>query len=287
MQTATRSGIMAMKSTFQNGFTSMSTNTTTSFTLIITTVKACMTQSKVVVSSTVTMITATISAGVIQVQSVVVAGMSQLVSAVSSGCSQALGIAQSTAGGIYGTFAGVSLYGTGVNMMSGLVNGINAMRGAVMAAAASVASAASAAVNSTLKIHSPSRVMVESGKFTGQGLVIGMQDMRGAIQAEAQRSLAVPIQDAVAPEAKSLEMPIFNKSSVIKETIQNFTGEKSNGLKEGSKESSPTFVFSPTYQFNGDAPNKKDIQDANRMSQREFEKLMKEYLNNKGRVAFG
>ena len=287
MQTATRSGIMAMKSTFQNGFTSMSTNTTTSFTLIITTVKACMTQSKVVVSSTVTMITATISAGVIQIQSVVVAGMSQLVSAVSSGCSQALGIAQSTAGGIYGTFAGVSLYGTGVNMMSGLVNGINAMRGAVMAAAASVASAASAAVNSTLKIHSPSRVMVESGKFTGQGLVIGMQDMRGAIQAEAQRSLAVPIQDAVAPEAKSLEMPIFNKSSVIKETIQNFTGEKSNGLKEGSKESSPTFVFSPTYQFNGDAPNKKDIQDANRMSQREFEKLMKEYLNNKGRVAFG
>lgn len=217
---------------------------------------------------------------------VVQAGMSQLVSAVSSGCSQALGMAQSTASGIYGAFAGISLYGAGINMMSGLVNGINAMRGAVMAAAASVASAASAAVNSALKIHSPSRVMVESGKFTGQGLVVGMQGMRGAIQAEAQRSLAGPIQDAASPGTKSLEMPTFNRSSVIRETVQNLAGGKDEKPEGNPKDTNPTFVFSPTYQFNGEAPDKKDIQDANRMSQREFERMMKEYIRNKGRVSF-
>ena len=155
-----------------------------------------------------------------------------------------------------------------------------------MAAAASIASAASAAVNSALKIHSPSRVMVESGKFTGQGLVVGMQGMRGAIQAEAQRSLAGPIQDAASPRTKSLEMPTFNRSSVIRETIHDLNGTQNNDPKGNPKDPAPTFVFSPTYQFNGDAPDKKDIQDANRMSQREFERMMKEYLRNKGRVSF-
>lgn len=110
--------------------------------------------------------------------------------------------------------------------------------------------------------------------------------MRGAIQAEAQRSLAGPIQDAASPGTKSLEMPTFNRSSVIRETIQNFTGGGNDKPEKDPKDSNPTFVFSPTYQFNGDAPDKKDIQDANRMSQREFEKMMKEYLRNKGRVSF-
>lgn len=245
----------------------------------------CTTITSTVQSSTSQAVSITQS-GMMMVVSAVQSGMSQLVSAVSSGCSQALGIAQSTASGIYSAFAGISLYGAGINMMSGLVNGINAMRGSVMAAAASIASAASAAVNSALKIHSPSRVMVESGKFTGQGLVVGMQGMRGAIQAEAQRSLAGPIQDAASPGTKSLEMPTFNRSSVIRETIQNFTGGGNDKPEKDPKDSNPTFVFSPTYQFNGDAPDKKDIQDANRMSQREFEKMMKEYLRNKGRVSF-
>ena len=45
-------------------------------------------------------------------------------------------------------------------------------------------------------------------------------------------------------------------------------------------------MFSPTYRFEGDAPDKKDIVEANRMSQKEFERMMKEYIRNKGRVSF-
>ncbi len=68
-----------------------------------------------------------------------------------------------------------------------------------------------------------------------------------------------------------------------------------NNLSEGkpgyknqrnADDTPPTFVFSPTYQFYGEAPSKDDIVEANRMSQAEFEKMMKEYLRKHKRVAF-
>lgn len=207
--------------------------------------------------------------------------------AVQSGCNQAVSAARNAANSIRSAFASVSLYSAGVNMMQGLVNGINAMRGSVMAAAQSIAAAAAAAVNSALKIHSPSRLMVESGEYTGQGLAKGMANTAGIVQKAAATSMAQPVMET-SDTIRKIEAPenMKSRSAVIGETIGTLTGN--SGKKENGTQSdnAPTFVFSPTYHFEGEAPSKEDIVEANRMSQEEFEKMMKEYLRKNKRIAF-
>lgn len=235
------------------------------------------------VTSTTAMVTSTVTASAVMCVALVTAAMLLLVSAVTSGGARAVSSAQSSAQGIYSAFASVSLYGAGVNMMAGLVSGINSMRGSVMAAAASIAQSAASAVNSALQIHSPSRLMIQSGQYTGAGLITGLENMRGSVQAAAQASLAAPVEQGA--EMRRIESPEFAaRSSVIHDTINYFSEKEARG--QNSSGPQETFVFSPVYHFEGDAPSKEDLTEANRMSQAEFEKMMKEYLRKKGRTAF-
>ena len=70
--------------------------------------------------------------------------------------------------------AGMS--GAGTQMAAGLASGIRSGRSSVLNAAAALASAAVSAVRNALGIHSPSRVMMEAGRFTGEGFSIGLRD---------------------------------------------------------------------------------------------------------------
>ena len=214
-------------------------------------------------------------------------GIQQILSVVSSGCSQVVSTCRNTASSIASVFSSVNLYSSGVNMMSGLINGLNSMRSAVMATASSIASDAAKSVNSALQIHSPSRLMVKSGQFTGQGLVLGMQSMKPAVEAAAQKSLAEPVVNTDS-KSKSLRMPEFNnRTSIFGAAIQRLSEQQSDsGSTKGNQETPVVINFSPTLRFNGGNPDKTEVQEAVRMSQREFEKMMKEYLRNKGRVSF-
>nr|WP_325300167.1 phage tail tape measure protein [uncultured Dysosmobacter sp.] len=215
--------------------------------------------------------------------------MTAMTSAISSACSQALARCQSTASGIRSAFASVNLYSSGTNMMQGLINGINAMRASVEATARNVAQAAASAVNSALAIKSPSRVLAQSGRFAGQGLVVGMEGMAGAVKTAATQSLAQPVEES-ADQMQRIEVPEIEprRSAVIGDTLQRFGDGGSGKQKDQPQEGGgATFVFSPTYRFEGEAPSKEDVMEANRMSQKEFERMMKEYLRGKGRVAFG
>lgn len=78
------------------------------------------------------------------------------------------------------------LYQSGVDIMRGLDNGLNSMRGTVIATAQGIAADVKNAVNGSLDIHSPSRVMEESGEYTGLGLVKGMEKLTGKITRTAQ-----------------------------------------------------------------------------------------------------
>lgn len=215
----------------------------------------------------------------------VTAGAMQMAVAVMSAGASAVGSARSTAAGIQGAFASVNLYSAGVNMMAGLVSGINSMSGAVMAAASSIASAAAATVNSALKVHSPSKLMIQTGQFTGQGLAIGLRNSADLVRQAAQMSLATPVISSTAA-TRSVEAPTFTNSrtGVISDTVRGFSGTD-NGNNNKKDSSSPTFVFSPTYRFESGTPEKKDIVDANKMSQDEFAKMMKEFIRSNGRVS--
>ena len=101
-------------------------------------------------------------------------------------------------------------------------------------------------------------------------------------------SLAKPVMDT-GQEVQSIQMPetTVARSAVLGETVGTLSGSTTGGRgRQSEGGQGPTFVFSPTYHFEGEAPSKEDIVEANRMSQKEFEKMMKEYLRKNKRVAF-
>lgn len=244
-------------------------------------VKAGAAQSENAVKTSMMSIKVTTTAGVAQVRAVVQSGMSAMVATVRSGGAQIVSIAVSTANGVRSAF-NINLSSSGRNMMQGLVNGINSMRGAVMAAAQSVASAAASAVNSALKIHSPSRLMVESGQYVDEGLALGMENKSRSVKAAAQAAMAQPVQDTSA-QMQDIDIPEI-RSGVIGDTISDLSGKGSTTNQQTA--SSPTYVFSPTYQFNGGTPDKEEIESANKSSYEDFKKFMKQYEREKGRTAF-
>lgn len=241
-------------------------------------------------------VSASVQNGMTQVISITTQSMTQMVAVTTNGVTamvtifqtggtQAVGIAQATAAGIQAAFAVVDLTSAGMNMMQGLVNGINSMRGAVQTAAQSIAQSAANAVNSALQIHSPSRVLTQSGQYAGEGVALGMENMAGRVQSAAEASLAQPALDAGdhIRDLSAPEVPV--RSAVFGETIDSLSGKGGKGNAAGS-DASQTFVFSPTYHFEGGNTSKDEVVEANRMSMAEFEKMMSQWQKKNQRTAF-
>lgn len=90
-----------------------------------------------------------------------------------------------------------SLKSSGYNFAAGLASGIRSGQSAVIRAATQVASAAIRAANNKLEISSPSRVMMESGEYAGEGLAIGMMREISTVE-DAARSVAAVLTEASA-----------------------------------------------------------------------------------------
>lgn len=104
--------------------------------------------------------------------------------------------AQKTADDVLGVMTRLDLTDCGKNAMAGFARGITAMSGKVLSAAGAVARSVKSTVNAALDIHSPSRVMEESGEHTGQGLVRGLDSTRDRVQrtaGELARAVAAPL----------------------------------------------------------------------------------------------
>lgn len=96
-----------------------------------------------------------------------------------------------------------SMKDIGKNTMQGLMNGLSEMTGPLLAQAKSIADSISKTIKKALDIHSPSRVMMEIGQFTGQGLALGMANSIRNItqQANAMARAAIPeIRQNVLPD---------------------------------------------------------------------------------------
>lgn len=275
--TVIAAGVTMMSAAVRTGMVTVSASMKTGMTQVTTDVRNGMMQSQ-----------AATTAGMALIVAVSRSGMTTMVAVYRSGGQQIIAICRSTASGINSTFASVNLYSSGVNMMAGLQAGISAKGAAVIATARNIAQQAAAAVNSALQIHSPSRLMMRSGEYVDEGLAVGMEKNSGMVQSAAIASLATPIMDT-SQNIRNIETPQTTaaRSAVIGETVNNLSGKQlGGGRQENNDDKQPTFVFSPTYQFYGEAPSKDDIVEANRMSQREFEKMMKEYERKNRRTAF-
>lgn len=79
-----------------------------------------------------------------------------------------------------------SFYNSGVDLMSGLNSGMLSMLPTLVATAASMAASIQSAFDVELKIHSPSRVMIDKGEDWGTGGIIGMRNMIPEAKVAAQ-----------------------------------------------------------------------------------------------------
>ena len=69
----------------------------------------------------------------------------------------------------------VSFSGVGSNIVSGIIRGMNLNKPALVSAAAALAQSAAAAAKRALGINSPSRVMMDVGRFAAEGMELGLR----------------------------------------------------------------------------------------------------------------
>ncbi|PEC65289.1 phage tail protein, partial [Bacillus toyonensis] len=96
---------------------------------------------------------------------------------------------------ILDTLKEVDLLGVGKDIISGLINGIGSMAGAVWDKVSEIGSGIKEGFTDFFDIHSPSRLMRDAvGKQIGAGLAIGMENSIGVINraSQAMTEAAVP-----------------------------------------------------------------------------------------------
>lgn len=79
----------------------------------------------------------------------------------------------------------LNLFNTGQNIMNGLKNGIMSKRQSLLSAAQNIASDIASTINKELDIHSPSRVLVETGKNVVLGAVKGIEQNKKQAEEES------------------------------------------------------------------------------------------------------
>lgn len=109
-----------------------------------------------------------LSAG-IKLITALIQGISQLQGAV---VSAVMAIGKS----IMSTLSSIDLAGIGKNIIQGLIGGISSMAGSVAKTIGNIANTVKKGITGILGIASPSKVMIEYGGWTTEGLAIGMND---------------------------------------------------------------------------------------------------------------
>lgn len=115
---------------------------------------------------------------------------------------------------ITGFLQGIDLSEIGKNIIQGLINGIGNMKDAVIGKVKGIADGIVGGIKGWLDIHSPSRVMMEVGFYTGQGLAEGIAeteqmvagasiDVAGTAVQAPQTTAAQPVRQLPAARAQS------------------------------------------------------------------------------------
>jgi len=91
-----------------------------------------------------------------------------------------------------------SAISAGIDLVTGLADGITNAAGKAITAAKELADKVKAAVKDALKIGSPSKVMAEMGRFTAQGMATGIEQGTPAVAAAGQQLAGAPVAAAAA-----------------------------------------------------------------------------------------
>ncbi|WP_312118176.1 phage tail tape measure protein [Brevibacillus reuszeri] len=114
---------------------------------------------------------------------------------------------------IIGFLSGINLFDIGKNIIEGMINGISSMATALVDRVKSLGDSITNQIKEILGIHSPSRVMMELGFYTGEGLALGIEGTESRI-ADASSGLAdqisLPQTYEPSKEFESLNIPVSN-----------------------------------------------------------------------------
>lgn len=172
--------------------------------------------------------------------------------------------------------------GFGGMLIDGLVNGIQAAAGRVMAAIQNLAQRAKNAFASVMDIHSPSRVFRAFGGYITQGLAIGVN--QGA---------SLPV-SRVAQLAGSLKNRFAERMGGFRSDLSARLSAGADGLRQARSEQqaqqqgagdSVVVHFAPTINTSGGG-NRQEIETALQMGLREFEQLFRRMMAERERRAY-
>ncbi|MFJ7890046.1 phage tail tape measure protein [Lysinibacillus xylanilyticus] len=125
---------------------------------------------------------------------------------------------------ILSIFKALDLRKIGKDIIQGLINGIGDMAKLVWDKAKSIASSIGDAIKGTLKINSPSRVMIAIGKGVGEGLAIGIEKGSDGVNRAAEKLAEAAIPD------------FTERLSISKEAIEKAQQIVSNVIKANAVE---------------------------------------------------
>ena len=130
---------------------------------------------------------------------------------------------------------GINLFSIGKSMIQGLINGIKNMAGNVVGAISGVVDGAISKVKKTLGINSPSRLFKQFGKWTGEGLAIGIDDESNRV-ADASQNLASSVIGGYNANLKGITTNLSKNlnsinSSGLTLNIENFTNNREQDIE--------------------------------------------------------
>jgi len=140
---------------------------------------------------------------------------------------------------ILGIFSALDLRKIGKDIIQGLINGIGDMKDFVWKKAKSIATSIGDAIKGTLKINSPSRVMIAIGKGVGEGLAIGIEQGTEGVNRAAEKlaEASIPnftqhlsISKEEIEKVQQIISDVIKANSVEVEALQKLAEDKSIDL---------------------------------------------------------
>lgn len=164
-------------------------------------------------------------------RSILTTAWNNAVNAVKSGVDRAAAAARALPGRLrsaVGNLGGI-LYNAGRDLIQGLINGMNALIDRAVGIARSAANKIKDGIASALRFGSPSKVMIQFGKWTVEGLIIGMQSLFRQLSATA----STMAQSAIAPTANYAVSTAGGAPMNVTYTVPNDRGDDGEGSGRG------------------------------------------------------
>lgn len=139
-------------------------------------------------------------------------------------------------------FKDIDLFEIGANIIQGLINGVKSMASSIVNSVKGVVDGAIEGAKNLLGIHSPSRVFMEFGEYTGEGFINGINEMKNAVAKAGQDMADASIPNIKQPKFKALE----GKSEEVGDIILYVTNNTNLDSKLIATETTPKVIRNVT-----------------------------------------